>query len=128
MASRVGSAQARVAARLLLTLRGTPTIYYGDEIGMHDVKIPPEQARDPVEKAFPYRAFGRDAGRTPMQWNAKRNAGFSSARPWLPVADDSEQVNVEKQKQDERAGERVDHRIRLGPNEGFIARINPPAA
>ena len=188
---------------LLLTLRGTPTLYYGDEIGMHDVTIPPEQARDPVEKAFPGHGYGRDPARTPMQWNGNSNAGFSAGRTWLPVADDYEQVNVERQQRDDgsllafyrrllklrldeptmqvgryrpagehanmlaffredgqtrflvavnlsdsggtlvvprhmnvagrivlgtddtRAGERVDHRIRLGPSEGIIARLSP---
>ncbi|MFP3534616.1 alpha-amylase family glycosyl hydrolase, partial [Burkholderia sp. SIMBA_042] len=49
VASRLGAAQARVAAVLLLTLRGTPTLYYGDEIGMTDSAIAPEQVRDPAE-------------------------------------------------------------------------------
>ena len=103
VATRIGPEQARIAAMLLLTLRGTPTMYYGDEIGMHDVEVPPAQSRDPVEKAYPGRGFGRDPGRSPMQWNAKRNAGFSSGRPWLPMAGDYEQVNVEKQKKDDRS-------------------------
>jgi len=204
VATRVGLEQARIAAILLLTLRGTPTMYYGDEIGMRDVVVPPEQAHDPVEKTYPGRGFGRDPGRSPMQWNAKRDAGFSPGRPWLPIADDYEQVNVEKQKKDAhsmlafyrrllqlrqeqpalqvgrykpagehgnllaffredeetrllvavnfggsggelviprhmnaagevilsthdgRVGDPVSHRIRLGPNEGIIARVSPP--
>jgi alpha-glucosidase len=179
-------------------------MYYGDEIGMHDVEIPAEQVHDPVEKRFPGRGFGRDPARTPMQWNGKRHAGFSTARPWLPVANDAGQVNVEGQKADEgsilafyrrllkfrqdepamqigryvpagehanmlaffrehegtrflvaanladhsgalviprhmnvagrialctderRIGEKIDHRIRLGPNEGIVARIVHP--
>jgi alpha-glucosidase len=95
IATRVGRAQARVAAMLLLTLRGTPTLYYGDEIGMVDVPIPAEQVRDSFEKNLPGRGFGRDPARTPMQWNARRNAGFSDGDPWLPVAPDSATVNVE---------------------------------
>jgi len=67
IASRVGRAQARVAAMLLLTLRGTPTIYYGDEIGMEDVPIPPERVRDPFEMNVPGKGLGRDPERTPMQ-------------------------------------------------------------
>jgi alpha-glucosidase len=93
--SRVGPAQARVAAMLLLTLRGTPTLYYGDEIGMHDVPIPAERVRDPLEKNVPGIGLGRDPERTPMQWNAKKNAGFTDGEPWLPVADDYREVNVE---------------------------------
>lgn len=94
IASRVGPAQARVAAMLLLTLRGTPTIYYGDEIGMHDVAIPPDLVHDPQERNEPGVGLGRDPERTPMQWDAGANAGFSSGTPWLPLADDYRQVNV----------------------------------
>ena len=88
VASRVGQDQARVAAMLLLTLRGTPTLYYGDEIGMHQVAIAPDQVRDPFEKNVPGIGVGRDGCRTPMQWDATPNAGFSTAQPWLPLADD----------------------------------------
>jgi len=95
VASRVGQAQARVAAMLLLTLRGTPTMYYGDEIGMRQVAIPPDRVRDPFEKNVPGIGVGRDGCRTPMQWDASRNAGFSSAEPWLPLADDAARENVE---------------------------------
>jgi alpha-glucosidase len=94
VASRVGPAQARVAAMLLLTLRGTPTLYYGDEIGMQQVPIAPDQVRDPFEKNVPGIGVGRDGCRTPMQWNANANAGFSAAVPWLPVADDFTHENV----------------------------------
>ena len=88
VASRVGHDQARVAAMLLLTLRGTPTLYYGDEIGMRQVAISPDQVRDPFEKNVPDIGVGRDGCRTPMQWDATRYAGFSTSAPWLPVADD----------------------------------------
>jgi alpha-glucosidase len=94
VASRVGTDQARVAAMLLLTLRGTPTLYYGDEIGMHQVAVAPDQVRDPFEKNAPGIGVGRDGCRTPMQWDATQGAGFSRARPWLPVADGFEQENV----------------------------------
>ncbi len=94
VASRVGLAQARVAAMLLLTLRGTPTLYYGDEIGMHQVAIAPEQVRDPFEKNVPGIGVGRDGCRTPMQWDATRYAGFSQVPPWLPLADDFTHENV----------------------------------
>ncbi len=92
IASRAGTAQTRVAAMLLLTLRGTPTMYYGDEIGMHDVPIPPNFVQDPFEKNVP--GFGRDPVRTPMQWAGEPWAGFSTAQPWLPVADDFQNLNV----------------------------------
>ncbi|MGJ4993125.1 alpha-amylase family glycosyl hydrolase [Bradyrhizobium sp. HKCCYLS3077] len=94
VASRVGPEQARVAAMLLLTLRGTPTLYYGDEIGMHQVPIAPEQVRDPFERNVPGIGVGRDGCRTPMQWSALPGAGFTNASPWLPVADDFTHENV----------------------------------
>ena len=72
------AAQARVAAMLLLTLRGTPTMYYGDEIGMPRVEIPPERVQDPWEKNEPGLGVGRDPSRTPMQWDASPNAGFTT--------------------------------------------------
>jgi len=95
IATRVGSAQARVAAMLLLTLRGTPTLYYGDEIGMHDVPIPPDRVQDPFEKNVPGMGHGRDPERTPMQWSSAANAGFTTAAPWLPIASDCSSRNVE---------------------------------
>jgi alpha-glucosidase len=94
VASRVGQDQIRVAAMLLLTLRGTPTLYYGDEIGMRQVPIAPDQVRDPFEKNVPGIGVGRDGCRTPMQWDATPNAGFSSVTPWLPLASDFMQENV----------------------------------
>jgi alpha-glucosidase len=94
IATRIGPAQARVAAMLLLTLRGTPTMYYGDEIGMQDVPIPPEQVKDPFEKNVPGLGLGRDPERTPMQWSAEERADFTSAEPWLPIAEDYRSVNV----------------------------------
>ena len=78
LATRVGRAQARVAAMLLLTLRGTPTLYYGDEIGMCDVPIAPDQVVDPRELNWPGIGLGRDPCRSPMQWDASTNGGFST--------------------------------------------------
>ena len=100
IASRVGTEQARVAVMLLLTLRGTPTLYYGDEIGMHDVMISPERVRDPQEENEPGKGLGRDPERTPMQWDASQNAGFTTGEPWLPTADDFRVVNVEVERDD----------------------------
>jgi alpha-glucosidase len=94
IASRVGIDQARIAAVLLLTLRGTPTMYYGDELGMQDVKIPPDRVQDPFEKNVPGIGVGRDPCRTPMQWDGSPNAGFSAVEPWLPVADNFTEINV----------------------------------
>jgi alpha-glucosidase len=85
LASRLGVDQTRTAAMLLLTLRGTPTLYYGDEIGMRQVPIASAQVRDPWEKNLPGFGLGRDGCRTPMQWDATPQAGFSAGQPWLPL-------------------------------------------
>jgi alpha-glucosidase len=98
IATRVGLAQARVAAILLLTLRGTPTMYYGDEIGMRNVPIPPGREQDPLMGRIPGR--GRDPERTPMRWDAGPNAGFTTAEPWLPIGDDVATVNVAAERDD----------------------------
>ncbi len=98
IASRVGGAQARVAAVLLLTLRGTPTLYYGDEIGMRDGVIRPDQAQDPQGKNV---GLSRDPQRTPMQWTSAPGAGFSSGAPWLPLSVDAKRCNVEVEQRDE---------------------------
>jgi len=98
--SRVGLQQARVAAMLLLTLRGTPTIYYGDELGMRDVPIAPGEVQDPQGKNMPGKNLSRDPARTPMQWDDSAFAGFSTAKPWLPVSPAAHRVNVALQKND----------------------------
>jgi alpha-glucosidase len=100
IAARVGEAQARVAAMLLLTLRGTPTLYYGDEIGIADVHIPPERVQDPWARNEPEASFNRDRARTPMQWDDAPHAGFSRAQPWLPLAEDCSTRNVASQSGD----------------------------
>ena len=99
--SRYGKEDARSAAMLLLTLRGTPILYYGDEIGMKDVDIPPELCLDPA--GIRQAGQGRDPNRTPMQWSSKIWAGFSPPRAqntWLPVADDYQGINVNNQLND----------------------------
>jgi alpha-glucosidase len=100
---RLGEQRARLAQMLLLTLRGTPTCYYGDEIGMHDVEIPPSLVQDPQGRRSS--GYGRDPARTPMQWDTTPNAGFCppDVEPWLPVADDYAEVNVEAQRDDPRS-------------------------
>ncbi len=101
LTSRYGRAPARVAAMLLLTLRGTPTLYYGDEIGMTDVDVPLEQQKDPFGLRVP--GLGRDPCRTPMQWSATSNAGFSppdTSELWLPLAPDYRTINVAHQLED----------------------------
>ncbi|MEW6643185.1 MAG: alpha-amylase family glycosyl hydrolase [Pseudomonadota bacterium] len=103
IAGRVGAAQARVAAMLLLTLRGTPTMYYGDEIGLPQVPIAPEQVRDPFETNVPGFGVGRDGCRTPMQWDASVNAGFTAGVPWLPQTADFAQRNAAVERDDPRS-------------------------
>lgn len=101
IASRVGAAGARLAAMLLLTLRGTPTLYYGDELGMTDVPIPEAEVQDPFEKNQPGKGLGRDPERTPMPWQADApNAGFTTGTPWLRLGADVATRNVATQTKD----------------------------
>jgi alpha-glucosidase len=100
IATRVGREQAKMAQMLLLTLRGTPTCYYGDELGMQNVAVPPKLMHDPPGKDNP--EHSRDPQRTPMQWDSSPNAGFClpEVQPWLPVADDYQTYNVAVEQQD----------------------------
>ena len=99
-AARIGELQARVAMMLLLTLRGTPTIYQGDELAIGAVDIPPEKVRDPRELRQPGIGLGRDPCRTPVPWDASPNAGFTTGDPWLPLNPDHELRNVAVQEND----------------------------
>jgi alpha-glucosidase len=94
LVSRIGEGQARVAAMLMLTLRGTPTLYYGDELGMANVPVPLEQMQDPQGKV----GFNRDECRTPMPWDASEKGGFTTGDPWLPITPNLDAVNVEAQR------------------------------
>ena len=100
IASRVGQAQARAAAVLLLTLRGTPTLYYGDELGLEDVAIALDRVQDPRELREPGLGLGRDPVRTPMPWDASPGAGFTAGEPWLPLNPDHATRNVATQEAD----------------------------
>ena len=100
IAAKLGEAQARVAAMLLLTLRGTPTLYQGDELGIGRVDIPHALVRDPKELREPGISLGRDPSRTPMAWDNSPNAGFSSNEPWLPLHRDWRTRNAASQGQD----------------------------
>ncbi|MEM1055814.1 MAG: alpha-amylase family glycosyl hydrolase [Bacteroidota bacterium] len=99
IATRLGRENVRLAGLLLLTLRGAPTLYYGDELGMPEVDVPPHLQKDPWAERSGVPELSRDGCRTPMAWNASHDAGFSdSADPsdfWLPLHDDHEAVNVE---------------------------------
>jgi alpha-glucosidase len=96
LATRLGDHGSRQAAVLLLTLRGSPTLYYGDELGMREAEIPADRRQDPWSTAEP--GLSRDGCRTPMPWSAERGAGFTSARePWLPIGSDHTTRNVQSQ-------------------------------
>jgi alpha-glucosidase len=86
--------KARLLALLLLTLRGSPFIYYGEEIGMEDGRVSRGQLRDPVGLRYWPLNKGRDPARTPMQWTPGKNAGFTTGAPWLPVPPLHAAVNV----------------------------------
>jgi alpha-glucosidase len=89
--------QAKLAAFLLLTLRGTPFLYYGEEIGMRDLRIRRSEIMDPVGKKFWPFHIGRDGCRSPMQWDDTNFAGFSNVTPWLRVNDNYPTRNVKFQ-------------------------------
>lgn len=91
-------ARAKVAATLLLTLRGTPFIYYGEELGMTGGKLRRQDLKDPLsKKTWPLKHFRRDLARTPMQWDGSSNSGFSEVAPWLPVDENYVINNVKTQ-------------------------------
>lgn len=100
---------AKAAATLLLTVRGTPVLYYGQEIGMVDNQdIPPELQRDQAVVASPTGELppNRDGSRTPMQWDTSANAGFSFGKeviPWLPVHANYPEINVETTLKDDES-------------------------
>lgn len=98
-----GEEQARLIALMQLTLPGLPVVYYGDEIGMSNAPIRFDQIQD--KSVFSHNndeSIGRDPERTPMQWTPDENdnAGFSTARPWLPVNTACKNVNVELEQQE----------------------------
>ena len=111
IAARVGAEQARVAAMLLLTLRGTPTMYYGDELGIGRVTIARELAKDPWEKNEPGLGVSRDPSRTPFQWDTSANGGFTAGQPWLPVDPNYQRNNVVGLKDDNHSILQLYHRL-----------------
>ena len=89
--------KAKVAATLLMTLSGTPFIYYGEEIGMHNTSLSKSQIRDPLGKRYWPFFSGRDKARTPMQWVPEQGGGFTTGTPWLPLNKDIKSRNVRMQ-------------------------------
>ena len=98
---RHNDAIAKVMAALYLTLRGTPILYYGEEIGMENNNPKSrEEVKDPIGKAGWPNEKGRDGERTPMQWNDTPNAGFTTGIPWLPIPPTYKTHNVATEQQD----------------------------
>jgi alpha-glucosidase len=94
VATRYGAARARVAALVLLTLRGTPFLFQGEELGLRDAHVPPEAVVD---------VDGRDPQRAPIPWGPGRGAGFTTGTPWLPLPPDAEALSVARQAADPRS-------------------------
>ena len=100
LATRIGEDQTRIAAILLMTLKGTPFIYNGDEVGMRNVPISRFSTRDLRVKTMSYR-FSRDGARTPMRWNSGKGSGFTASnRPWLPLGEHTNPADVASQQED----------------------------
>jgi alpha-glucosidase len=93
-AGKIGQQQARVLAMLLLTLRGTPIFFAGDELGLEPASIPPHRVQDPFEKLVGGYGLNRDPERTPMRWDQTHAGGFTTGEPWLPVGDNVPERNV----------------------------------
>ena len=90
----------KVAAAMLLSLRGTPFLYYGEEIGMRDISLRRSEILDPIGKRYWPFHKGRDGCRAPMQWDAGENAGFGAGQPWLPPHPDYTFRNAAAQAED----------------------------
>lgn len=103
IASKIGEAQMRVLAMLLMTLRGTPFFFMGDEIGRKRVSIPPDRIQDPFEKLVPGYGLCRDPERAPMRWDDCPHGGFTAAEPWLPLEPPDGAANVAGQQRDKRS-------------------------
>jgi alpha-glucosidase len=97
LVSRIGAAQARVAALFLLTVRGAPYIYQGEELGLPNGEVAPEQYRDPQGINL---GISRDLCRTPFPWTGAPGAGFTSGTPWLPISSAAVAFNVDTESSD----------------------------
>ena len=96
---RVGVENLKLAAMLLLTLRGTLFLYYGDELGLSKPDLPKGKWQDPHHIRVKSE-WTRDFARGPMQWSPEVNAGFTTGTPWLPTAPNYAQVNVANEEKD----------------------------
>jgi alpha-glucosidase len=102
VASKIGQAQARILAMLLMTIRGTPFLFAGDEIGSEQVPIPSERVQDPFEKLVKGFDLGRDPERAPLRWDETEGGGFTSGEPWLPLSE-NRACNIMAQRRDEQS-------------------------
>lgn len=100
LATRLPEGHTGLAALLLLTMRGTPFLYYGDELGMRQVAVSQSDSRDPWGHNVEW--LSRDGARTPMQWSAQPNAGFTAEGvvPWLPIDPGYSTINVDTELED----------------------------
>jgi alpha-glucosidase len=98
----LGDARAKVLAVMLVTLRGTPFLYYGEELAVRSLRIPNAQAVDPPARraSFLFPWWNRDQARGPMPWRPGSGGGFTTGRPWLPLPPDADERNVERQSAD----------------------------
>ena len=90
-------ARLKVLAAMHLTVRGTPYLYYGEEIGMRDIKVSRSQIQDPIGKRYWPVFKGRDSCRAPMQWDGSANASFTRGKPWLHLHPDYPLRNTQNQ-------------------------------
>lgn len=99
LATRVGANNTLAALALLLTLRGTPTLYYGDELGLPDSPVPEDRERDCAALRAPGQGLGRDPQRMPMPWDTSEHVGFCAddVEPWLPIPSWAQEVSVAQQ-------------------------------
>ncbi len=102
VASKIGQVQVRILAMLLMTIRGTPFLFAGDEIGMEQVSIPSERIQDPFEKLVKGFDLGRDPERAPLRWDDTKAGGFTTGEPWLPLSEERSR-NIEAQRRDPRS-------------------------
>jgi alpha-glucosidase len=93
-------AVAKVAAALLLTLRGTPFLYYGEEIALPDAPLRREHIVDPPGRRYWPLYRGRDPNRAPMPWDASPHGGFTTGEPWIPLHPGFPGRNIAAQRQD----------------------------
>lgn len=122
LATRLGKARARSAAVLLLTLPGMSFVYYGEELGMENVPIPPEFVHDPAARGG--ENTGRDPERTPMQWSADKQAGFTDGpTTWLPIASNYKTTNVDVESEDPTSSLSLYRKLGLLRNEKPSLRV-----